>query len=143
MEPIGFKEGDCVNAFKKHLKNSLIMITVSVLTSALTTKRKQHKVTKAEIEKERMRANLLQAVSHDLRTPLTTIYGFSTTLLENSSIITEAQKAKIVTGIKEDSQWLIRMVENLFSITRITALTYFLFIFYYLLHLYGKCGIMV
>lgn len=132
-----------MNAFKKHLKNSLIMIAVSVLTSALTTKRKQHKATKAEIKKERMRANLLQAVSHDLRTPLTTISGSSTTLLENSSIMTEAQKAKIVTGIKEDSQWLIRMVENLLSITRITALTYFLFIFYYLLHLYGKCGIMV
>ena len=68
-----------------------------------------------------MRANLLRAVSHDLRTPLTTIYGSSTTLLENSSAMTEEQKKKIVAGIKEDSEWLVRMVENLLSITRIDS----------------------
>ena len=104
-----------------NLLSGLIMIAISVLTSALTTKLKQHRATKAEIEKERMRANLLRAVSHDLRTPLTTIYGSSTTLLENSSVMSEAQKIKIVAGIKEDSQWLIRMVENLLSITRLDS----------------------
>lgn len=99
--------------------SGIIMIAIAVLTSALTTKLKQHDAMKAESEKERMRANLLRAVSHDLRTPLTTIYGSSTTLLENSDAMTEEQKIKIVTGIKEDSQWLVRMVENLLSITRI------------------------
>lgn len=68
-----------------------------------------------------MRANLLRAVSHDLRTPLTTIYGSSTTLLENSDAMTEEQKTTIVNGIKEDSEWLVRMVENLLSITRIDS----------------------
>lgn len=101
--------------------SGIIMIAIAVLTSALTTKLKQHEAMKAEGEKERMRANLLRAVSHDLRTPLTTIYGSSTTLLENSAAMTEEQKEKIVTGIKEDSQWLIRMVENLLSITRIDS----------------------
>lgn len=101
--------------------SAIIMIAVAVLTGALTTKLKQHEATKAEIEKERMRANLLRAVSHDLRTPLTTIYGSSTTLLENNEIMTDVQKEKIVTGIKEDSEWLIRMVENLLSVTRIDS----------------------
>lgn len=101
--------------------SGIVMIAIAVLTSALTTKLKQHEATKAEGEKERMRANLLRAVSHDLRTPLTTIYGSSTTLLENSEVLTQAQKETIVTGIKEDSQWLIRMVENLLSITRIDS----------------------
>lgn len=104
-----------------NLISGIIMIAIAVFTSALTTKLKQHEATKAESEKERMRANLLRAVSHDLRTPLTTIYGSSTTLLENSAAMTEEQKAKIVTGIKEDSEWLVRMVENLLSITRIDS----------------------
>lgn len=104
-----------------NLISGFIMIAIAVLTSALTTKLKKHEAMKAESEKERMRANLLRAVSHDLRTPLTTIYGSSTTLLENGSAMTEEQKTKIVAGIKEDSQWLVRMVENLLSITRIDA----------------------
>ncbi len=101
--------------------SGIFMIILSILTSALTTKLKQHEATKAESEKESMRANLLRAVSHDLRTPLTTIYGSSTTLLENSTAMTEEQKSKIITGIKEDSEWLIRMVENLLSVTRIDS----------------------
>ena len=104
-----------------NLISGIIMIAIAVFTSALTTKLKQHEAMKAESEKERMRANLLRAVSHDLRTPLTTIYGSSTTLLENSAAMTEAQKEKIITGIKEDSEWLVRMVENLLSITRIDS----------------------
>ena len=104
-----------------NLISGIIMIAIAVLTSALTTKLKQHEAMKAESEKERMRANLLRAVSHDLRTPLTTIYGSSTTLLENSNAMTEEQKTKIITGIKEDSEWLVRMVENLLSITRLDS----------------------
>ena len=73
----------------------------------------------AESEKEKMRANLLRAVSHDLRTPLTTIYGASSALLENENEFSKEQKRKLLTGIKEDSQWLCRMVENLLSVTRL------------------------
>ncbi len=104
-----------------NLVSGIIMIAIAILTSALTTKLKRHEATKAEGEKERMRANLLRAVSHDLRTPLTTIYSSSTTLLENGDIMTDEQKQKIVLGIKEDSEWLTRMVENLLSVTRIDS----------------------
>lgn len=101
--------------------SGFIMIAIAIFTSALTTKLKQHEATKTESEKERMRANLLRAVSHDLRTPLTTIYGSSTTLLENNDTLTSEQRAKIVNGIKEDSEWLVRMVENLLSVTKIDS----------------------
>ena len=74
---------------------------------------------KAESEKERMRANLLRAISHDLRTPLTTIYGASSALREKKDSLTEEQKDTILQSIQEDSKWLARMVENLLSITRI------------------------
>lgn len=101
--------------------SGLVMIAIAVLTSMLTTQLKQHEAMKAESEKERMRANLLRGVSHDLRTPLTTIYGSSTTLLENGDAMSGDQKRKILTGIKEDSEWLVRMVENLLSITRLDS----------------------
>lgn len=105
----------------RNLISAIVMVTVAFLTSALLTKLKQQEAMKAESEKERMRANLLRAVSHDLRTPLTTIYGSGMTLLENGEAMTEAQKRKIIMGIKEDSEWLISMVENLLSITRIDS----------------------
>lgn len=68
-----------------------------------------------------MRANLLRAVSHDLRTPLTTIYGSSSAIIENNDTFTDEQKIKMLQAIKEDSERLMGMVENLLSITRIDS----------------------
>ena len=103
----------------ENLLSAVIMIVVSILTSMLTTKVKRSEEIKAIGEKEQMRANLLRAVSHDLRTPLTTIYGASSTMIENYESVPDEQKLKILGGIKEDAQWLIRMVENLLSVTKI------------------------
>ncbi|MBQ8416849.1 MAG: GHKL domain-containing protein, partial [Clostridia bacterium] len=61
------------------------------------------------------------AVSHDLRTPLTTIYGASSSILDNYDRLNDTQKVQMIGGIKEDSEWLIRMVENLLSVTRIDS----------------------
>lgn len=72
-----------------------------------------------ESEKERMRSNLLRAISHDLRTPLTGILGASSAILENGDSLDKETHSKLISDIKEDSQWLIRMVENLLSVTRI------------------------
>lgn len=104
-----------------NLISAIVMIIIALLTSALTTKIKHHEAIKAESEKERMRANLLRAVSHDIRTPLTTIYGSAAALIENGSELTESQKNKMLQGIKEDSDWLVRIVENLLSVTRIDS----------------------
>lgn len=72
-----------------------------------------------ESEKEKMRSNLLRAISHDLRTPLTGILGASSVLQESGEELDLNTRNKLISNIKEDSQWLIRMVENLLSITRI------------------------
>lgn len=101
--------------------SAIVMVTIALLTSALTTKVKRSEALKAESEKERMRANLLRAVSHDLRTPLTTIYGSAAALIENGENLSDAQKMKMLEGIKEDSDWLVRMVENLLSVTRLDS----------------------
>ena len=68
-----------------------------------------------------MKANLLRAVSHDLRTPLTTIYSSSSALLDNYDVFTDEQCTQIIKGISEDSLWLSRMVENLLSITKLDS----------------------
>lgn len=73
----------------------------------------------ADAEKERMRANLLRAVSHDLRTPLTSIIGSSSSYLESCDTLSESEKLELVRRIHEDSNWLLNMVENLLSVTRI------------------------
>lgn len=72
-----------------------------------------------ETMQERFRSNLLRAISHDLRTPLTGILGASSAILENEESFDKPTRHKLLLNIKEDSQWLIRMVENLLSVTRI------------------------
>ncbi len=103
----------------ENIISAIIMIVVTLITGTLTTQIKLQEAIKSESEKERMRANLLRAVSHDLRTPLTTIYGASSTILDNFDALSTEQKLNMLRGIKEDSQWLTRMVENLLSVTRL------------------------
>lgn len=95
-----------------------VMLIITIMTSTLVTQIKNHEKLKLESEKETMRANLLRAVSHDLRTPLTTIYGSSDVLIQDRDRLDEERKIELLTGIREDSQWLIRMVENLLSVTK-------------------------
>ena len=68
-----------------------------------------------------MRANLLRAISHDLRTPLTTIYGSTSTIIDNYDVLPREKQLKLLDEVRSDSQWLIRMVENLLSVTRING----------------------
>ena len=104
----------------------LEMLGVTLLISTMTTNIKQQALRIAEqdkllseTEKEKMRANLLRAISHDLRTPLTGIIGASSSYLDNGAFLTEEEKTSIVTHIHEDANWLLNMVENLLSVTRI------------------------
>jgi len=101
------------------LASAIVMLVVAILTGALTTQVKHEQTVKAESERERMRANLLRAVSHDLRTPLTTIYGSCSAIMENYDSLNKEQQIKLLGEMRLDSEWLIRMVENLLSVTRI------------------------
>ena len=94
------------------------MLLAALLTGTLTTQLKQQEKLRLETEKEKMRGNLLRAVSHDLRTPLTSILGTTTALLENGEKISPEQRELLLKESRDDAQWLIRMVENLLSITR-------------------------
>ncbi len=68
---------------------------------------------------ERLRANLLRTLSHDLRTPLTSIYGNASNLLNNEAALTQEIKHQMYEDIYDDAIWLTGLVENLLSITRI------------------------
>ena len=103
----------------ENITSAIIMIAIAFITCGFTSKIKHQEMLKKESEMEKMRANLLRAVSHDFRTPLTTIYGASSALIESGSEFTDEQKEKMLRGIQQDSQWLYRMVENLLSITRL------------------------
>ena len=70
-------------------------------------------------QQEQLRANLLRAISHDLRTPLTSISGNAGVLLGNSKVLDETKKQRLYADIYYDSMWLINLVENLLSVTRI------------------------
>ena len=101
------------------ITSAVVMLIVSTMTGALTTRLKQQEKLKAEAEKERMRGNLLRAVSHDLRTPLTSIYGSCSAIIENFDSIPREKQLKLLKDMQSDSQWLNRMVENLLSVTRV------------------------
>lgn len=68
---------------------------------------------------EQLRANLLRAISHDLRTPLTSISGNADNLLANYQKMDDDTRKRTFTDIYDDSIWLINLVENLLAITRI------------------------
>ena len=103
------------------IASAVVMLVVSTVTGALTTRLKKQEKLKAEAETERMRGNLLRAVSHDLRTPLTSIYGSCSVMMENYDDLTKEKQLKLLAEIRSDANWLNRMVENLLSITRVDA----------------------
>ena len=101
------------------ISSAVVMLIVAMMTGALTTKIKSQEKMKADAEKERMRGNLLRAVSHDLRTPLTSIYGACSAIIEDYESIPQDRQLKLLNDVRSDAQWLVRMVENLLSVTRL------------------------
>ena len=98
--------------------SAVILLIVTIMTSMMTTRIKVQEQRRREMEMEQLRADLLRAISHDLRTPLTSIYGTCEAVLANGEL-PERQRRELVEGIRSDAKWLIDMVENLLSVTRI------------------------
>ena len=97
----------------------LMMLVVSIIISALTTQIKRQEQLRFEMEREKMHANLLRAIAHDIRTPLAAIMGASSALKAQS--LDGADRDALLEGINRDAQWLVRVTENLLSVTRFTG----------------------
>ncbi len=72
-----------------------------------------------EKQAEQTRGYLLRAISHDLRTPLTSILGASGAILENGDRMQEDIKQRLMQDVHEEARWLLRMIENVLSVTKI------------------------
>lgn len=96
----------------------IVMLVASVMTSTMTTQVKQQEHLRAENEKEKARSDLLRSVSHDIRTPLTSIIGATSTILDGQDYLTTEEQRRLLEDARSEAQWLIRVVENLLSVTR-------------------------
>lgn len=96
-----------------------VMLMVSLIIGTLTTQIKKQEQLRFEMEREKMHANLLRAIAHDIRTPLASILGASSALQSQS--LSPGDQAALVNEIQRDAQWLVRVTENLLSITRFTG----------------------
>ena len=102
-------------------ENSMLLSILGECALAMDNNRnsKEKELAAVLAKNEQLRANLLRAISHDLRTPLTTISGNAGNLLSNYDKLDEETRTQIFTDIFDDSQWLTSLVENLLSVTRI------------------------
>lgn len=106
-----------LEAFENSVLLSILGECALAMENCTNAREKEQAAIRAE--NEQLRANLLRAISHDLRTPLTAISGNASNLLTNDAVLDAAARRQICTDIWQDSQWLIGLVENLLAITRI------------------------
>lgn len=104
---------------KDHRMFQDTMISQLVLALEREHLYKEQEKNKVEIEKEKLRNQLLRSVSHDLRTPLTGISGNASLLLQSYQELDQASILSIIKDIDEDAIWLNQLVENLLHMTRI------------------------
>ncbi len=95
------------------------MFVVSVVTCTLMKRVRRGELLRLEAEREKMRANLLRAISHDFRTPLTSIIGALGLLGDEKNSLSETDRSRLIADAQSDAEWLINMMENILSITRI------------------------
>lgn len=93
-------------------------IIVSIVGSTMTNILKEGEKIRTQSEQDHLRANLLRALGHDLRTPLTSISGSASLLLEQGKKMSRQDQENLLQNVREEADWLMRMVENLLSITR-------------------------
>ena len=114
---IAVKGGGPLQSFEKNLMVALLDECGLALEKEVTMRQKQR--AEAQADQEALRANLLRAISHDLRTPLTSISGNANILMERADQLEPEKRQSLFTAIYDDAMWLINLVENLLSITKI------------------------
>lgn len=115
---IGVFVGDkTIDSFDESIVVSVIGECAIAIDGIINAKERERAAVLAK--NEQLRANLLRSISHDLRTPLTSISGNASNLISNGNDIDDATKKQIYEDIYDDSLWLINLVENLLAVTRL------------------------
>lgn len=107
---------DPLDAFENSIMLSILGESALAMENEKNAKEKEAAI---HARNEQLRANLLRAISHDLRTPLTSISGNASNLLTNGEALEDETKHRLYSDIYDDSMWLINLVENLLSVTRL------------------------
>ena len=110
-------EDHMLESFQKSILLSILSECALALENEKNAREKQEAAILAK--NEQLRANLLRAISHDLRTPLTSISGNASNLIEGGNSLDASTRQQLYTDIYDDSMWLINLVENLLSVTRL------------------------
>jgi two-component system sensor histidine kinase KdpD len=117
---VGIKaDGGDTDYFEDDMLMSLLGECAMAIESIKNSREKEEAAVLAK--NEQLRANLLSTISHDLRTPLTSISGSAGNLLANYKNMDDEDRVQTFTDIYNDSMWLINLVENILSITRIKS----------------------
>ena len=106
-----------IDSFDESIVVSVIGECAIVIDGIINAKERERAAVLAK--NEQLRANLLRSISHDLRTPLTSISGNASNLISNGNDIDDTTKKQIYADIYDDSLWLINLVENLLAVTRL------------------------
>lgn len=104
-----------------YLVTFVTMLAVGLATSLLSSRVKAQEQLRIESVKEKMRATLLRSISHDLRTPLTSVSGSISAVLDDDNPLPDDQRKQLLDNARNEADWLCRMVDNLLSVTRITG----------------------
>ena len=97
----------------------LVIVCSSVLINIIIELRKKHQKKVAAKERELFKADLMRALSHDIRTPLSLIYTSANVYTELGDSLPEDNKRKLVEGIKQESEWLLKASSNILTVARI------------------------
>ena len=108
---------DVLVSFDKRILLAILSEMAICLDNIKSNEEKNEAIIK--VKKEQFRSDLLRSISHDLRTPLTSIYGNADVLLNDNSNLKNDKKNALYKNIYDDSLWLINLVENLLSMTSI------------------------
>ena len=102
-------------------ENSIVISMLGECALALENLRNAQEKERASVmvRNEQLRSNLLRSISHDIRTPLTSISVNASNLLSHYRQLDDETREQIFSDIYDDSEWLIDLVENLLSLSRI------------------------
>ncbi|MDP4558793.1 sensor histidine kinase KdpD [Halomonas meridiana] len=104
-----------------HESEALIDTLARQLSMALERTRlvAELNTTRVSEENERLRSALLSSVSHDLRTPLASIIGSTSSLIELKPQLSDSDQRELLDGILSESERLNRYIQNLLDMTRL------------------------